>query len=230
MRSRIKAMMYLLLVPLLSAFATAQTGAQFRTLVVNEHSGKVALFQMDDKTYIDLNQFVQIAHGSIDYRTDQIVLTLPGPSSGATVAMPEPQGPKDSALTRDFMKAAIEGISLMREWASNLANDIQNGYPVSENWVSGYRARAQNGLAMAAAAASSDADRSGYELLNREFDAVQEWSNKLLQARKSMDAAKYAISDSALQNDPLSQKIVTCGRFLGQMLASGTFQDDSSCH
>jgi len=230
MRSRIKAIIYLLLLPPLSLFATAQTGGQLRTIVVNEHSGKISIFQMDDKTYIDLNQFVKIAQGVIDYRQNQIVLTLPGTSSAASGAVPEHLGSKDSALTQDFMKAGIEGISLMREWASNLANDIQNGYPVSENWVSGYRARAQNGLAMASAAASGDADRSGYELLNREFEAVQEWSNKLLQARKSMNAANYSISDTALQNDPLSQKIVACGRFLGQMLASGTFQDDPSCH
>ena len=45
-----------------------------------------------------------------------------------------------------------------------------------------------------------------------------------------MGAAQYAISTSALRDDPLSQKIVTCGRFLAQMLASGSFQDDSTCH
>jgi hypothetical protein len=83
---------------------------------------------------------------------------------------------------------------------------------------------------MASAAISSDGDRNAFQLLNTEFDAVQEWSNKLLEAHKSMNAGKYAVSDNALQNEPLSQRIVTCGRFLGQMLASGTFQDDPSCH
>lgn len=229
MRSKIKTMMWLLLVPLLARLATAQQGTQFRTLVVNEHRGKVALLEMDDKTYIDLKRFVQIAHGSIEYQGNQIVVILPTASGSTLADVPESEERK-ALLTRDFMKAAIEGVSLLREWASNLANDMQNGYPVSDNWVSGYRARAQGGIAMASAAASSDADRNAYQLLNREFAAVLEWSNKLLQARQSMDAAKYAISDTALQNDPLSQKIVSCGRFLGQMLASGAFQDDPSCH
>jgi len=229
MRSNIKIAISLSVVLLFAGTASAQAGAQLRTLVVNDHSGKVALFQMDDKTYIDLKRLVQIADGSIDYQGNQIVVTVPGPIAHAPTAT-EPEGSNSSGLTRDFRKAAIEGISLMREWASNLANAIQNGYPVSENWVSGYRARAQNGIAIAAAARSSDADRNAYELLNHEFEAVQEWSNKLLDARKSMNAAKYAMSASALQNDPLSQKIVTCGRFLGQVLASGTFQDDPSCH
>jgi len=229
MRSRIEVAISLLLISLFAVTASAQAGAQLRTLVVNDHSGKVALLEMDDKTYIDLKRLVQIADGTIDYQGNQIVVTVPGPIANAPAAT-EVEGSSGSGLTRDFRKAAIEGISLMREWASNLANAIQNGYPVSENWVSGYRARAQNGVAIASAAASSDADRNGYELLNHEFEAVQEWSNKLLEARKSMNAAKYAMSATALQNDPLSQKIVTCGRFLGQMLASGTFQDDPSCH
>jgi len=227
MRS-IRSAIYLSVLVSLSQFVTTQTGVQFRTVTVNEQSGKIGLLQMDDKAYIDLNRLVQIAHGSIDYRGNQIVLTLP--SGGAPAAMAEAEEPKDSALTHGFMKAGIEAISLMREWASNLANDIQNGYPVSENWVSGYRTRAESGLAAASAATSSDADRNGYNLLKREFEAVQEWSNKLLQARKSMDAAKYAVSDTALQNDPLSQRIIACGRFVGQMLASGTFQADPVCH
>ena len=229
MRSSIEIAISLLVILLSAGTASAQAGAQLRTLVVNDHSGKVALLQMDDKTYIDLKRLVQIADGSIDYQGNQIVVTVPGPAANSPAAT-EPEGSNSPGLTRDFRKAGIEGISLMREWASNLANAIQNGYPVSENWVSGYRARAQNAVAIAAAAATSDDDRNGHQLLNHEFEAVQDWSNKLLEARKSMNAAKYAMSATALQNDPLSQKIVACGRFLGQMLAGGTFQDDPSCH
>jgi hypothetical protein len=38
------------------------------------------------------------------------------------------------------------------------------------------------------------------------------------------------LSVGAVQNDPLSQKIIACGRFLGSMLGSGTFEDNPSCH
>ncbi len=230
MRSKIVMITCLLVFPFFSRLVTAQVEVQFRTLVVNGYSGKVSVLQMDDKTYIDLNRLLQIANGSIDYQRNRIVVTLPGASVSAPAATGEMPGPNDTALTREFMKAGIEGISLMREWASNLANAIQNGYPISENWVSDLRARAQNQVAMASAAASSDADRNVDQLIKHEFEAVQEWSNKLLEARKSLDAAKYAIAPSALRNDSLSQKIVTCGRFLGQMLASGSFEDDPSCH
>ncbi|HVN21386.1 MAG TPA: hypothetical protein VMU05_21550 [Dongiaceae bacterium] len=206
---------------------SGQVGTQFRTLVVNDHAGKVAVLRIENRTYIDLKRLVQIAHGSITYQGNQIVVTLPGGTENAPLQTADAD---NSALTKDFVKTGIEVISLMREWASSLANAIQNGYPVSEHWVASYAARTHTGVALASAAASSEGDRKAFQLLSSEFDAVQAWSNKLLDAQKSMTAGKYAVSDNALQDDPQSHKIVTCGQFLDRMLAGGTFQDDPSCH
>ncbi|HXJ86659.1 MAG TPA: hypothetical protein VMS18_07575 [Candidatus Binatia bacterium] len=215
---------------LVSVVTSAQVGEQFRTLVINDKSGKVAVLQMGDKTYIDLKRLVQIADGSISYEGNRIILDVSCESALAPASTPETDQASSTLLSREFMKAAIEEISLMREWASTLANAIQNGYPISESSVADYRAQAQSGLAMASTSVSTDADHSGLQLLNSEFEHVQAWSNKLMEARKSMDTAKYAISPDTLRNDPVSQKIVSCGRFLAQMLVSGHFQDDPSCH
>lgn len=118
----------------------------------------------------------------------------------------------------------------MREWASTLAYAIQNGYPITEVWAAQSREQAAHDLSLAAAAASNESDRNALQLLTNEFEAVREWSNKLVQERKAMDTAKYAISDNALREDPTSQKIITCGHFLATMLGSGSFKDDPSCH
>jgi hypothetical protein len=91
------------------------------------------------------------------------------------------------------------------------------------------RGRAVDALRLAAAAAATDSDRSGLELLNQEFRNVENWSNKLVNARNSMSAANLTMSEDALKNDPLFQSIVRCGQFLGSMFAGGTFQDDGSC-
>lgn len=128
------------------------------------------------------------------------------------------------------MRAGIEEFATMREWASTLAYAIQNGQPVTENWVANYREQAARDLRLAAAAASTEADRKALQLLTNEFDAVRDWCNRLVQERKAMDTAKYALSANALQDDPSSQKIVACGHFLSTMLGSGSFQDDPSCH
>ena len=208
----------------------AQSGEESRTLVINGQSGEVALLQMNNKMYLDLQRLAQISKGAISYEENRIVINLPCPSSPSLEKSGEAEQAANRLFSREFIRAGIEEIALMREWASTLANALQNGYPITENWVAGQRAQAQSGLAISSTAVSTDADRDGLQLLKREFENVQAWSNMLLASRKSLDTAKYAISPDALRNDPLSQKIVSCAHHLGQMLASGTYQEDSSCH
>lgn len=208
---------------------SAQVKQQSRTFVINGQVGQAAVVQMDGRIYVDLETLVHIGDGHVELQGGRILLTLPASARDA-VMVSAPDQPADFGFSREFRSAGIEEITLMREWASPLAYAIQNGYPVTEQWVAGNQAQAANGLGLASIAATTDADRSALQLLTNEFEAVKEWSNKLVEARKSMDAGKYAISTSALRDDPLSQKIMACGRFLAAMLASGNFQDDPSCH
>jgi hypothetical protein len=92
------------------------------------------------------------------------------------------------------------------------------------------REQGAHDLKLAAAAVSNESDQNALQLLTNEFEPMRKWSNKLVQERKAMDTAKYAISDNALRNDPTSQKIITCGHFLATMLGNGSFKDDPSCH
>src|SRR5262249_4093552 len=129
-----------------------------------------------------------------------------------------------------FMMAGIEAIAQMREWATTMAYAIQNGYGVTESWAADYREKAANSLRLASTAVSTDADRSALQLLTKEFESVESWSSHLVEAKKSMDTAKYQTSPNTLREEPLSQKLVNCGRFLAKMLGSAEFQDDPSCH
>lgn len=208
----------------------AQTKKQSSTLVVNGHAADAAVVQINGRDYVDLQTLARLTNGSVAYRGNQVVLTFPDESSSVSTSTPVSDQPTDSSFSPDFMKAGIEEIALMREWASPLAYAIQNGYPITEQWVSGYRDQAAHGLRLASVAAKTGADRNALQLLTNEFEAVRDWSNKLVEARKTMDTARYAMSETALKEDPLSQKIVTCGRFLGPMLGSGSYQDDPSCH
>lgn len=211
-----------------STMLAAQARLSNRAFVINGRSGQVSVVEIDGRVYVDLETLVHVADGRFDLQGGRIALALPAPAGAA--AVPAPSQPAESAFSREFRSAGIEEITLMREWAGPLAYAIQNGYPVTEAWVAGNQAQAANGLGLASIAATTDSDRQALQLLNNEFEAVKEWSNKLVEARKSMDAGKYAVSASALRDDPLSQKILACGRFLAAMLASGNFQDDSSCH
>jgi hypothetical protein len=203
---------------------------QTRRLVINGQAGEATVIEIQGHSYVDVAALARIANGSVNFQGTQVVVSLPSSTDKNASAGTETEHSTDLSFSRTFVNAAFEEIALLREWASPLANAIRNGYPVTEDWVASYRAKAANGLAAASAAVSTSADQSAFQLLTNEFETVKQWSNKLLDARKSMSAANYSLSADALRNDPQSQKIITCGHFLTSMLAGGSYQDDSSCH
>jgi len=221
------------LLVLSAGVALAQQNQQARYLIVDGHSGQADVIQNNGRPYVDLQSLVEITRGSLSYRSGRIVLNLPSAVNPPSTASAEPAVPppaNENGLSQDFMRAGIEEIATMREWASTLAYAIQNNYNVTEDWVAKYREQAANDLRLASAATLTEGDRHALQLLTNEFEAVRAWSDKLIEARRSMDTAKYAMSAGALRNEPQSQKIVTCGHFLASMLGSGNFQDDPSCH
>ena len=111
---------------------------------------------------------------------------------------------------------------------------VQRGYPVDNtmagNTLGGYQGRATDNVALASTAASNDFDREGLVLLRNELASMQTWSDRFVEARHSSRAATLTTSEHGIDNDADAQKLIRCGRFLAQMFASGTFQDNSDCH
>jgi hypothetical protein len=208
----------------------AQVEQTTRSVSVNGHNGDAAVIIMNGRTYVELESLTRIGKGSLSFHNDQISLTFPASGAEPIDSSSPPPPVSQSALSQKFMVAGIEAMAQMREWATTLGYAIQRGYGVTENWVADYREQAAHSLRLATAAASTNSDQEALQLLNNEFHAVHEWSDRLLAAKQSMDTAKYTSSPNALRDDPLSQKIITCGHFLGGMLASGEFKDDPSCH
>jgi len=207
----------------------AQADHPHSTLVVNGRSGDAPVMQLNGSTFADLTAIARITKGSIQFESNRVVLTIPC-SSVDTSPQAQAHTSAPAGLSPEFMKSSIETLANMREWASTLAFAIQNGYGVTESWISNYREQAANSLRMSSAAASTDADRNALQLLTHEFEAVKEWSDALIDAKNRMDVGKYALSPDALRESPSSQKIIRCGRFLASMLGSATFQDDAACH
>lgn len=219
---------------LLPGITLPQREQQGRILMINGQAGQANVVEVGGRAYVDIEGLTQITHGSLSFNANHIILSIPGsiasPPATESATVPPHSAASDSGLSREFMRAGIEEFATMREWASTLSYAIQNGYHVTESWAANYREQAGHDLNLAAAAASTESDRNALQLLRNEFEAVREWSNRLVQEKKSMDTAKYALSPNALRDDPQSQKIITCGRFLASMLGSGSFQDDPSCH
>ena len=225
----------LVLIAVLSGVALGQSKQQPRNVIVNGQSGKAEVIDQNGRLFVDVLALASIGKGSVSFSGPGIVLDFYAAASGATTASTaEPaavsQPANSSALSQEFMKAGIEEIARLREWATTLGSAIRGGYGVTDEWVNGYRDQASQSLQLADATTSTDGDRNAARLLHRAFELVQQWSDQLVAAKKSMDTAKYTTSTNALREDPLSQKLITCGHFVTQMLGSGSFQDDPSCH
>jgi hypothetical protein len=208
------------------ALALSQAVQQSGTLIVSGHSGQAPVLQINGRSYVDIEALARLTNGSLGFKGNQISLTLPASAAGTPTIAPPAIQPASPGFSKDFLKAGIEEMTVIREWRGALVNAVQNGYPVTDEFVAGYRGQAATNLKLASVSASTDSDRNAFQLLSNEFDNMQKLSNKILSARKNMNY----ISPDALKDDPLDQKILTCALSLASMAASGQFQDDGSCH
>lgn len=228
----------LILLFVVAGFAFAQNANQNQTLTVNGTSSPVPVIQMNGRSYVDLDALARAANGSLSFSGNQIVLSLPvgsGSSNGNSASTATGPGTAQAqaaapasnpGFSKAFLTAAIERMASLREWHSALATAIQNGFPISADWLAPYRAQAAMNLRLTSVAASTDSDRAALQLLNNEFQSMSKLADKYLAARANMSY----IAPDALENDSLNQQIVACGHSLTAMAASGQFVDDGSCH
>jgi hypothetical protein len=212
----------LLIVPALALCRAAQAP---QTLIVNGQPTHISVVQMNGHSFVDLEALARAANGSLSFNGNQITLTLPG--TGGTPAPPPASAnlASNSEFSKGFMRAGIEQMTIIREWRTALANAIQNGFPITEDWLSTYRNQATTALRLSFVAISTDSDRNAYRLLNSEFDNMKLLSNKYVAMRQSMQF----IAPDSLANDPLNEKILDCAHSMAAMAANGQFVEDGSC-
>jgi hypothetical protein len=116
-------------------------------------------------------------------------------------------------------------MSALREWHSALASAIENGYPVTQVGLARYEGQATSDLRLAQAAAKTNADHQGAQLIDNAHRRMKELSEKYVAMRVKMN---YVATD-ALQHDPLNQSLVACGKALAAMVASGQYSNEASC-
>jgi hypothetical protein len=209
----------------------AQGSNEKRTLIINGQSTQVPVIQVNGRSYVELEALASAVNGSLSFAGSQIAFSVPtGPATAApaaATAAPVSASAQVSnpGFSKGFLNAAIEQGATLREWHAALASAIQNGYPVTAAALAPYRAQATTNLRLASAAVSTDSDRGAYQLLTNLFQNMVKLTEKYVAARANMTY----ISPDVLQNDSLNQRLVTCGRSLGAMAASGQFVDDGSC-
>ncbi len=216
----------LILVTLLAvpALVLSQAGQQNGTLFVSGHPGQMPVFQMNGRSYVDIEALARLANGTLKFSGNQIILTLPDSAGDSPTTPPETQA-ANPGFSKEFMKAGIEEMTVIREWRSALVNAVQSAFPLTDDIVARFRGRAVASDALTSAAASTDSDRNAYQLVSKVLDKMQKLSDKVVAARKNLTY----MSGDTLKNDPLFQQILNCTHTLSSMAASGQFQDDGSC-
>jgi len=200
-----------------SVFVLTHAAQHNRTLAVTGHSGEIPVTEMGGRSYVEIEALTRLANGSLSFRGNQIVLILPPSNANATTAA---QG-----FTKEFLKAGIEQMSVIREWRSTLINAVQRGFPITGDWMTSFSDRAQHNLRLVSLAASTESDKNAFQLLTNEFNNMKQLSDRFVDANKSRT---YTGTD-ALENDPLDRRILDCGHALAAMAASGQFTEDGSC-
>lgn len=207
--------------------ASAQTQRQSETFSIQGYTGRANIIRSQGRALVDAQDLARITKGGLSFEGNRIILTLPRREQAVNDA-------GEAGFSPAFRKAAIEAMAQIREWGGMLQVIVQNGYPVGKamvgNTVRAYQGRAADSIALAAAAASTDSDQRGVELLRNEFNNLQAWAQSFVDARNSMRAVELTTSENPLDNDPDAQKIISCGQFLAQMFGGGAFQDDAACH
>jgi hypothetical protein len=198
---------------------------QNRTLVLTGHPGELTVMEMGGRYYVDIEALTRVANGSISFKGNQMVLSLSPPTANTPATNSEASPSTTPGFSKDFLKAGIEEMSVIREWRIALINAIRQGYPVTEDWVASFRGQAQQNLRLVSVAASTDADRNALRLLNNEFNNMKQLSNRFVEANRS----RTYVSPDALDNDPLDQKILSCAHSLAAMAANNQFVDDGTC-
>jgi hypothetical protein len=205
---------------ILPALALSVAGQQSNSLIIAGQPGSAKVIQVEGRNYVEVEGLTRLTNSSISFNGSQIVLTLPA----ATSHTPTPAAPA-TGFSKDFVTAGIEAMAQIREWRAALKNAIERSYPLGEDWLTAYRARAQQSLRLASVAVNTSADKNALPFLTSEFNNMSKLSDKYLQISMS----RTYIPPSSLDNDPLDQKIRTCGRSLASMATANQFVDDGSC-
>ena len=217
-----------LLAIVMMSSAHAQGGRE--TLSVQGYRGEANVIRSQGHVLVDVQDLARITRGSLSFEDERIILQ-PGPSDASISAT---DSVTKSGFSLPFMRAAIETMASIREWGGMLQVIVENGYPIGKamagNTIRAYQGRAEDKVALAATAATTEDDHLGLELLRNEFNSLQAWTERFVDARNSLHAAELSTSEHPLNNDEDAQKIIHCGQFLAQMFAGGRFEDDAACH
>lgn len=207
---------------MLAADGSAQTPPKAPTISIAGHAGEAQLLQINGKSYVDIEALARLTKGTLSFKTNEAILTLPTAVAAVQASAPIAK----VGLSAAFVRAAIEEISLIREWRNSVVHAVQKNTPVPEDSLSEQRRLADKNLELASAAVSTDDDRSAYPLLATELTNMKKLSDLYL----TMVTKVNFISTDTFHSSPLEDQILACAQGIASMAEKREFQDQPACH
>jgi|SRR5271163_1837069 len=121
----------LLLVMLLAktGLACPQSVEQNLRFTISGQPGEAAVLQINGRSYVDIEALARLTNGSLSFRANQITLNLSPSAANTPTTTPAAGQSASSEFSKEFVKAGIEEMSVIREWRSALVNAVRNGLP-----------------------------------------------------------------------------------------------------
>ena len=207
---------------MLATHGSPQAPPKVFTFTIAGHAGEAELLQINGKSYVEIETLTRLTKGTLSFKGNETILTLPHSDAEAQASAPHGR----VGLSTAFVRAAIEEMSLVREWRAAIVYAVQKNTPVSEGWVSAQHGLAEKNLALASAAASTDDDHSAIPLLSAEFGNMQKLSETYLAMRTQANF----ISTDTFHSSPLEDQILSCAQDFVAMTEKHEFQDQPACH
>ena len=205
----------------MAADVNSQTPQKASTFTIAGHEGEAQLIKVNGKSYVEIEALARLTQGTLSFKANQTILTLPPADSVGQAAVPHPK----AGLSTAFIQASIEELSVIREWRVAIVNAVQTNTPLGEEWISSHHRLADKNLALASAAASTDDDHNAFPLLTSEFNNMQKLSDLYLTMRKQASFISPDHFDSAL-----AQQVLSCEQGFQSMTENHVFQDQAACH
>lgn len=206
---------------MITAGVPVPTAKKGSTLIIAGYPGEAQLVEINGKSYVDLQTLALITKGTLSFKPNQTILTLRPPVAEA----PPPPPPPKPGLSRAFTQAGIEELSVIREWRTQIVNAVQTNTPIDGDSIAARHRLAEKNLSLAAAAVSTDDDRSAYPLLVAELNNMQ----KLSDAYFTLRSQAAFISPESFGNSALEEQILSCAQGFTSMTESHEFQDQAAC-
>ena len=210
--------------------ASQAASAASTVLVVVGQPGQAPVIQRNGHWYVDVEGLARVTGGTLGFQANRIVLALPTaavqqrPVQQQAAAPVKP--PEEKGFTREFLRAGVEVMVVIREWRSALENAVRTNNPVEESWVSYYRRATQDKMALATAGATTESDRRAIGLLQSEMGMIGQLSDRFLALRSNLTY----VDPTSLDNDPLDQKILACAQGMAAIaIPGGMFEEVSAC-